>query len=137
MAELSRELQETVIKARYIEEQVNLVQRQLFALNEALVEVDNAKYSIEQLQKAGKETEVMFPLGSGAYVPGKVSAPQTLPVDVGSGVVIEKDPKEAIDFLNLREAEIKKTITTYENIIANYERDYLELNSKARELSKK
>jgi len=84
-------------------------QRRIDLLNAALEEISNAKTAVSELESLQNDEEMLVPLGAGimaraAYRRGKFL------VNIGSGVIVEKDFDEAKNFLESKEKTVRDTI---------------------------
>ncbi len=68
-----------------------------------------ATASIESLQSLNKnpESETLVPIGTGTFVPTKISSTSKLVINIGAGVAVEKDFTSAINYLEARIKEIE------------------------------
>jgi len=68
-----------------------------------------ATASIESLQSLNKnpESETLVPIGTGTFVPTKISSTSKLVINIGAGVAVEKDFPSAINYLEARIKEIE------------------------------
>ena len=64
-----------------------------------------------------KGTSILVPLTPSLYVPGKLSSPDTVLIDVGTGFYIEKDPDAAQVFSKKKVEEIVKNLTDLEKMV--------------------
>ena len=112
-------------KARELEQQVALIDRQLQELR--LVQED-----IEKLSKEGKR-EVLMPLSSDILVRGSIADSENVLVNVGAGVILKKNIKEAKEVIEKHEKKlsgIKEKLLDEINKIVDY---MLKLESEIRE----
>jgi len=112
-------------KARELEQQVALIDRQLQELR--LVQED-----IEKLSKEGKR-EVLMPLSSDILVRGNIADSENVLVNVGAGVILKKNIKEAKEVIEKHEKKlsgIKEKLLDEINKIVDY---MLKLESEIRE----
>jgi prefoldin alpha subunit len=91
--------QEAVSRVREDEFRLGLIDQQLRALAQLLDEVRVTRVTLEELPRKAAESLVPF---HGVFVPAKVGG-DSVGIDVGAGVVVEKTVDEAIDFLKKRE----------------------------------
>lgn len=54
-----------------------------------------------------KETESLIPIGHGTYVKASISGGSKVLLEIGSGVVVEKDHESAVNFLETRIKELQ------------------------------
>lgn len=68
-----------------------------------------ATASIESLQSLNRnpESETLVPIGTGTFVPTKISSTSKLVINIGAGVAVEKDFPSAINYLEARIKEIE------------------------------
>ena len=96
----------------------------------AVAETAGAIEAIKSL-KDGKESEVLVQLGMGAMLRANLSSVESIPLDVGAGVVIEKSPDAAINHL---EARIKEMRVSLEEMVAKREQALMGLEQRRRRL---
>ena len=78
----------------------------------ALNELNTAKTTIEGIKSQQPGTEVLLPIGGGAFVRARLEDTSTIALGVGGGVVIEKNIDEAGDDLGQRMAELERAISS-------------------------
>lgn len=76
----------------------------------AAVEEASAAVSAIKSLRDGQESEVLLQLGMGAMLRARLPSVESIPVDVGAGVVIEKSPDAAINYLEIRIKELKVSL---------------------------
>jgi prefoldin alpha subunit len=137
MAEKTKEaqLRELLVNLKFLESQIATVQGQLSLLERGLIEIGTTRTSIKSIKELKKDTNALYPLGSGMFAKGILAKQDKILVDVGAGAVIEKELEEAEKLLDSRESDIKSNITNYQNLLANLEKQYNDLADKARSLS--
>ena len=114
----------------YYKEQLNNLNYQSQITQAAILEFQKAKITIDQLKKSDKNSEILIPIGGGTYLNGLLKNESNVLVDVGSGIVIEKDLDSAIKKIDER---IKNLQESQEKIVSMAQRIELE----ATELSEK
>lgn len=74
--------------------------------------VDEASAAIAAIGslKDGKTSEVLLQLGMGAMLRVNLPSVERIPINVGAGVVIEKSPDMAINYLETRIKELKVSL---------------------------
>jgi len=70
-----------------------------------LREATSSIQSIRGLQN--KEAESLIPVGLGTYLNAKVLGDSKVLQDIGAGVVVEKDPETAVNYLETRIKELQ------------------------------
>jgi len=110
-----KELQEKMLRYQMLEEKFKQMnqQREMFAMR--MMEIEQTKQAIEELEKSG-ESEVLVPLGSSVFLPGKINKKEKVVVGIGTDTLVEKSSDEVKKILEDR----KKTLETgLENIQNN------------------
>ena len=96
----------------------------------AVAETVGAIEAIKSL-KDGKESEVLIQLGMGAMLRANLPSVESIPLDMGAGVVIEKSPDAAINYL---ESRIKEMRVSLEEMAAKREQTLMGLEQRRRRL---
>lgn len=86
------------------EEEVNHFTSSLQALQTAQVKLKDCIKSIDNMKKQ-ESKDLLVPLTSSLYLPGKVENPEKFLVDIGTGYYVEKNSEEA---KKVYEGKIKK-----------------------------
>ena len=81
-------------------------------MRRATAAVDEAAAAISAITslRDNKESEVLLQLGMGAMLRARLPSVESIPVDVGAGVVIEKSPDAAVNYLETRIKEMKVSL---------------------------
>ena len=69
-------------------------------------EANSAIHSIKGIS-AQTDSDSLVPIGLGAFIKSKVSSTEKIIINVGSGVAIEKNHNDAINYLELRLKELE------------------------------
>jgi prefoldin alpha subunit len=127
--EQNQELQQKLIVYQILQKHVEELQQQAMLIERRYSELEMAKNTMDDIAKAKKGGEVMFPLGGGVYSKGSVADSNNVMVEMGSGYVARKSVREASDFLESKKNEIEEstkglqkemeTTVTKMNTIAN------------------
>ena len=100
-------------QAEQLMQQIQMLERYFADLSQKEATFMNflrdATASIEAIQSLGKnsESETLIPIGMGTYVPTKISSNSKIVLNIGAGVVLEKDFPSAINYLESRIKEIE------------------------------
>jgi prefoldin alpha subunit len=103
-------LQEKVLAFKSLEGRMNALVRQQNAFAQRLLEIQGTIDSIGEIEKGQKE--ILFPLGSAAFMEGSVSAKEKIIVEVGAGVALEKTTDEGKKILETRKTELERAMAT-------------------------
>ena len=102
----------------------------------AAVEEAAAAVSAIKSLRGGQESEVLLQLGMGAMLRASLPSVERIPVDVGAGVVIEKSPDAAINYLEIRIKELKvsldEMVSRRDQVVGNMEQKRRRLEELAR-----
>ena len=128
-----KEIQEAVIKIRAIEQQVPTIQKNIEALNKILIETATAINTLKEITKLKKETNTKTPIGSGVFIKSKVEKQEKVIIEVGEGVMVEKETSQVIETLQKRQKDIQDNIEKMQLSMQSMEKDYTELAKKIQE----
>ncbi len=103
-----RELQEKILTYRILQARLESLVKERDFITNKILELQTTIASIEEVKKGNEET--LFPLGSAAYVSGKVTNGEKLIVEIGANVALEKSFEEGKNTLNSRKSELEKTL---------------------------
>lgn len=103
---MDKNVAQKISELRNMQANAQYLERQLESINSTINEIDLANGAIEAL-KTSKE-EVLVPVGAGISVRMKVSDNNKALVQVGGGVVVEKDIDTLISETNKRRDEFLK-----------------------------
>ena len=130
-----KEIQENVMKMRYIEQQVQQLHQQTQGLERAMLEIAASINALKEIKNV-EENASLIPIGAGVFVDATLKKQDTVLVDVGSQAVVEKSFDEAIVMLEQREKEVSTSMTNMQNMIRNLEAQYMESGAIVQELQK-
>ncbi|KAI0462702.1 hypothetical protein LJB42_003503 [Komagataella kurtzmanii] len=86
---------------RQIQQEVQHLQSSVQALNTAKAKFNECIANIDRVSKS-PENDILTPLTSSLYVPGKIVDNDKFLVDVGTGYYVEKNVEDAKEFYKLR-----------------------------------
>ena len=99
-----------VVEIRVLESTLNELTARQGLMERALLESRAALESIKGLD--GKSPEVLTQIGGGAMLRSPPPATDTVMINVGANVVIEKTKDEAVAMLEERSRDVEKTIVS-------------------------
>ncbi|NOX71824.1 MAG: prefoldin subunit alpha [Candidatus Micrarchaeota archaeon] len=102
-----REREENIVLYQLLKNTVEDMEKQMVAVEQKMVELKATQLAIEEIKKIRAENEILVPMGTGIYGHGKITDKETLLVDVGANILMEKNPEAAEKFINERMNEIK------------------------------
>ena len=80
-------------QARSLNEQLNLI-------NLKLEELKSAKAFLDSLKTIDANTELLFPIGGGVFVKGRISNKEYVLMDIGANVIVKRAVSESTDAVN-------------------------------------
>ncbi|OGM93011.1 prefoldin subunit alpha [Candidatus Wolfebacteria bacterium RIFCSPLOWO2_01_FULL_47_17b] len=110
-----KDFQEKLIAYRVLEARIDSLLKQRELLANKLVEIQTTLESIDEIEKS--KDEIIFPLGSNAYMFGRAVDKDKIIVEVGAGIALEKNVTEARDILNKRKGGMENALTTLQRNI--------------------
>ncbi len=131
-----REIQQRLILLEQLREQAEALQRRLVEIELFKSELERTIESLEFFEKSEEKTEALMNLGGGVFAYVDIVEKKKFLVDVGSGIVIEKELREAIDFLNRKKENMEKTRAEIEEAIRSIASRMESLQREIAELSK-
>ncbi len=110
-------MNEEEIKQKYMEfqtlnEQIELLTKQLEELNLQNVEIDISIGAVQKIAKTAINTEILTPIANGVFLKAELKDNQKMIVNVGSGITVEKTSKEVVGLL---EEQRKNVLTQIES----------------------
>jgi len=103
------ELQKNMAIIEYYKEQLRSLEVQFSYLQNAIADHTKAKITLEKLSKTKKETNVLLPIGGGAFIDAIAKNPALVLFEVGNGIVIEKTADEAAEKIGKRIKDLQQT----------------------------
>lgn len=131
------ELRRGVMQLRMLESQLASIQQQMVAVDAAIVELVTTKDTIGTMREQKSDVSSLVPIGSGVFAGGILKKSGTVLIDVGAGVVMEKELEAAIAILDKREKELRNSLDNFQKYMASLERQYSDLNAKLQELAQR
>lgn len=97
-------------------------------LQMSLEETLRARDTLAAMDKAKEGDEVLIPIGSSSFVPAKVTGNRNAVVGIGNRISVEKDFKDAFEYMSANAEEINAALKKATEAIR-------EINNAANELS--
>ena len=111
---LSSQFQQLQYQAEALSQQLNMV-------SASLADTEKALNTIAGFEGVEDEHEILIPIGMGTNIMAKISKPDTVIMEIGAGISMEKDMDNAKKSLDIRKEELTKfhqTIETNQDQIA-------------------
>ncbi len=118
---LDLEQQRTIMDLQMQEQRIKQLEAQINAIQKQAGEMQGITESLETIDKSEKENEVLLPIGRGIFVKNKITSKNVL-LNIGSGVVIEKNAKDTIKLVNEQTRKLSQMSQEYQEEIINISR---------------
>ncbi len=103
------ELQKYMTLIEYYKEQLKALEYQFSLIQTTINDQTKAKITLEKLKGAKNDSELLLPIGGGAFINATLKNSSKVLYDVGEGVVIEKTIEDAIIKVDIRIKELQQT----------------------------
>lgn len=110
---MQKEVQKKYVELQLLNQQIKSAQEQFILLQQQLNELMNLEVSIIELKDIKKNSEFFSSIGSGILVSSKLTDNEHVLVNVGAGILIEKNINEAVDLIK---SQIKNVNVSLESI---------------------
>ncbi|MFP4523353.1 MAG: prefoldin subunit alpha [Candidatus Woesearchaeota archaeon] len=87
------------VELETLNQQLSHIDKQISQTTQQLDYLSIAQNMLSELETASDEQEMLIPLGGGLFLPVKAKELSLIKTAVGAGVVIDKTPKDAKEFL--------------------------------------
>ena len=128
------ELAKYVALIEQYKEQMSSLETQFSYLQAAITDYNKAKITLEQLSSTQTGTEILLPIGGGAFINGTVINPTKVLLDIGGGIVTEKKSDDAIQKINSRIDDLQRTQEKLLSVIQQLQNEATETSDKANKL---
>jgi len=98
--------QEDLIKLSLLEQRSNKIEEQINLVNQNIAQLESFSLSLLNLDKDEKKS-MLSPIGKGLFVDTEIKS-KKLFVNIGSNILIRKEPKEAIEIIENQVREMHK-----------------------------
>ncbi len=129
-----REIQEKIAILQYLQGEAETLQRRIVELELIENEYRKTLETLEFFDSIDGEIEALMNLGGGVFAYVDVKNSKKMLVDIGSGVVVEREVKDAIEFV---EKKIKKIEETMQNLTEKLQQVVAQASKIQEELAKK
>ena len=102
------QLRQLLIEMRQMEGTVNILQQRFSQVITAVSELRLSQKSLVDLKDTKKDSNLLVPVGGGAFINAKMGSIEKVVVGIGAGVSVEMKYDAAVDDVNDRLAEMEK-----------------------------
>lgn len=104
--EKEKKAQEVYMQLQMIEQYIKNLQKQLEMIEVQFIELNMTTQSIEEFKKLKGGTEMLVPLNSGIFMKAELKDMQDLILNVGSNIMVKKNPESAKELIEKQIREI-------------------------------
>ena len=101
-----QDFQEKYLEYNHYKQQIQLLSEELSTLSITAQALGSAKETIENLDKAKDNDEILVPLGAQVFAKASLSNVKEVLMNVGAGTVIKKDIASAVKSLGAQQKEV-------------------------------
>ena len=109
MTEVERAIQERLVFLEELRKEAEGIQARIIEIQMMKDELSRTIESLEFFEKSEGDVEALLNLGGGVFAYVDVKNSRKMLVDVGAGVVVEKEVKEAIETLTKKRQNVEET----------------------------
>ncbi|KAJ9095030.1 hypothetical protein QFC21_005823 [Naganishia friedmannii] len=102
---------------RQLDEEVEHLTTSFGQLKQAQSKYRSCVLDIEQVKPDAAGNPLLVPLTSSLYVPGKISDPEHVVIDIGTGYYVKKTRKQAIDYYTEKVTYVQKNLEKLQGTI--------------------
>jgi len=115
--EREKEIREKYLALQQLQAESEIIQRKIIELELAHSQLEKTIESLEFFNSIDGNVDALMNLGGGVFAYVNISNVKKLLVDVGAGVMVEKDVKEAIEFLKKKKEDIEQAMAQLEQAL--------------------
>jgi len=112
-----RDVQERLVVLQHLQCEAEAVQRKIVELEIIDSQLEKTIESLEFFNSLDGNVEALMNLGGGVFAYVDVKNAKKMLVDVGAGVVVEKEVGDAIEFLKKKRDAIQQDVTKLEGLL--------------------
>ncbi|KAJ5080736.1 prefoldin subunit 5 [Anaeramoeba ignava] len=96
---------------------------------QVLARYETSIQTLKSISDSQEKKQILVPLTESMYIPGKISSPDYVLVDIGTGYFLQKKIPEAVKFFERRQVTVKQKIQEYRSVVAIDEKNLQLINS--------
>ncbi len=109
MTEVERAIQERLVFLEELRKEAEGIQARIIEIQMMRDELSRTIESLEFFEKTEGDVEALLNLGGGVFAYVDVKNSRKMLVDVGAGVVVEKEVRDAIETLSKKKQNVEET----------------------------
>ena len=131
---MEENLQKKILLYQVLQSRLETLGKQREIVFSKIWEIENTIKAIEEVEKSGN---ILFPLGSEAFVEGEAKDKQNFILKIGANVALKKSKEESINFLKEKKEKLEKSLLQIESEMNNILNKLSELAPEIQKLLKK
>ncbi|MGB9635999.1 MAG: prefoldin subunit alpha [Thermoplasmata archaeon] len=131
------EVQAYLVQLEEFEKNMNALATQQSYLKKSLEEHMKALETLKNFSTLEKETEILIPLGAGAFLPGNSKNMDRVVINIGANIYIETRMQQAVEMIEKRTNAIQEAIEKISRQMTAIEREANKITSILREEEEK
>jgi prefoldin alpha subunit len=125
------ELQKYMTLIEYYKEQLKTLEYQFSLIQNTINDQTKAKLTLEKMKGTKNDSELLLPIGGGAFINASLKNSSKVLYDVGEGIVIEKTIEDAINKIDIRIKELQDTEEKISTMAQQIQNEATEAQNKA------
>ncbi|MBU0530739.1 MAG: prefoldin subunit alpha [Candidatus Aenigmatarchaeota archaeon] len=105
---MDQKTQEKLMMYQILHRQLEQINEQAMLVERKEMEIAISKEALEELNNIKEGNETLIPIGGETFTFGKVKDPKKTLVNIGAGILVEKNVKDAIAMLDEKTVEINR-----------------------------
>ena len=134
---MNQELQKKYVELQLLNEQIKKIHEQFIFLQQQLNELSNLELTVTDMKEVKKDSEIFSPLGSGIFVNSKLTNTATVLVNIGAGILVEKNLQEAVNLINFQAKNVHESIESIKTELTKAVNYSQNLESEINEMAQK
>lgn len=128
------ELSKYMAQIEYFKQQMTSLESQSQYIQAAINEYNRAKITLENLEKAENNSELILPIGGSTYINATAKDTSNVLFDIGSGLVTEKKAEDAIKGIDKRLKDLEKNQEQVNSMMEQLQTDATKISMEAQKL---
>ncbi len=130
-------VQEKIMQYQELQQNLQMLEQYKQGVLSVLQEISSTQETLKELQKAKNDDEVLFPIGSGILVPGKLNNSKEALTSIGGKTLVMKTLEESNNFLQKRRGEQEEILVNLDKQIQEHYSAVQKTMTEIQELQKK
>jgi prefoldin alpha subunit len=135
--EINRELQEKLLILQQLQGEAETVQRRIFEIDVLESEIDKTIETLEYFESLDDSVDALMNLGSGVFAYVDVKESKKMLVDVGAGVIVEREVKDVLEILRKRKEKVQESKEQHTQLLERIYSEAKKIQSEIAKMSKK